>query len=328
MARSMIRRNPLDLTAKLRQVRVREHLVEVIRGNHPKSPLVVELDPTSYCDLACPECISVSVLNAGRFSRDRILELTNEMVELRVAGVILIGGGEPLLHTGIDELITALHNGGVRIGLTTNGTQLHQHLNVIAPLVSWTRVSVDAATAATYAKFRPSRSGRIAFDDVVRNMELLAKRKQGTLGYSFLAMARPHSDGTVAVTNFNEIFAAARLAKAIGCDYFEVKPEHDMGHYVKGHRESLIRLLTDERDRLAELEDNSFQVLQQQTLDVVEGAERGVQPKSYDSCPIAELRTLITPAGAYFCPYHRGSSVAHYGDPINESLSEMWHSER
>ena len=38
-------------------------------------PWVIELDPTTACNLACHGCISASLLNQGGFKRDRIKEL-------------------------------------------------------------------------------------------------------------------------------------------------------------------------------------------------------------------------------------------------------------
>ena len=37
-------------------------------------PWVIELDPTTACNLACHGCISASLLNQGGFKRERIKE--------------------------------------------------------------------------------------------------------------------------------------------------------------------------------------------------------------------------------------------------------------
>ena len=47
-------------------------------------PWVVELDPTTACNLACHGCIRASFLNQGGFKRDRIKELAKEFVEIGV----------------------------------------------------------------------------------------------------------------------------------------------------------------------------------------------------------------------------------------------------
>ncbi len=53
----------LDLAGKLYQPGVYPAVARVAGGNRSESPLVVDLDPTTFCDLACPECISGTLLN-------------------------------------------------------------------------------------------------------------------------------------------------------------------------------------------------------------------------------------------------------------------------
>ena len=72
---------------------------------------MVELDPTAACDLACG-CISEDIIaRGGRFSDERLLELGSELIEADVQAVILIGGGEPLAHPKISQLIHLLEKG-------------------------------------------------------------------------------------------------------------------------------------------------------------------------------------------------------------------------
>src|SRR5712691_5990111 len=101
-------KSPLELAKKLHQQSVWEEAVTVAREGRSSRPIVVELDPTSHCDLGCPECISDQVLHGDAFSSARLIELAHELVELPVRAVILIGGGEPLLHPAISRVIEIL----------------------------------------------------------------------------------------------------------------------------------------------------------------------------------------------------------------------------
>ncbi|SDE02013.1 Radical SAM superfamily protein, partial [Actinokineospora iranica] len=135
----------MNLPAKLYQPRIFPTALEVARGRRSRNPVVVDLDPTTFCDLACPECISGRLLNQGRFTSERLLALAGELVELGVAAVILIGGGEPLAHRGTQAVIRTLGGAGVAVGVVTNGTMIDHNLDVLAEHTSWVRVSVDAA---------------------------------------------------------------------------------------------------------------------------------------------------------------------------------------
>ncbi len=319
-------RSRLALAEKLHQRSLSLEVGKVREGKSLAAPTVVELDVTTFCDLACPECISGSLLNRGRFSNERLLELAAEICEVGVRAVILIGGGEPLLHPVVADVIEAFAEANVAVGLTTNGTQLNRHHDVVARYVEWTRVSVDAASAATYNLFRPRRGGtRDTFAEVVENVRSLARDRRGSLGYSFLLIARRARRGkTILHHNFDEVAAAAHLARDIGCDYIEFKPEYDLNHRLVAQPRELRELLIDELAAAADIQCEAFNVIAPAHLDKVIADERLDEPKTYHHCPTVELRTLLTPSGAYLCPYHRGNASARYGDPSTEGFREMW----
>ncbi|MEV3873548.1 radical SAM protein [Streptomyces sp. NPDC049906] len=314
----------LDLVSKLYQPSGWPRVLDAAAGRRTTGPLVVDLDPTTFCDLACPECISGKLLNQGRFTPERLAELAEELISMSVRGVVLIGGGEPLAHRGTRQVLRMLGGAGIAIGVVTNGTMIKQNLDELAEYASWVRVSMDAGTSDTYRKFRPDRKGRSVFDKVTGNMRLLAEAKKGALGYSFLVMTRREPDGTV-ISNHHEVLEAAGLAHDIGCDYFETKAMFDDGHHVIQVSEDLLRSVD---DQLAEAErrwaGDSFEVINSSTLTSLRSRVGAIQPKDYHRCQVAELRTLITPSGVYVCSYHRGNSQAKIGDAVTERLPDIW----
>ena len=68
------------------------------------------------------------MLHTGLFSRDRSVELAHELAGSSVKAVILIGGGEPLMHPSIGTVIAVLHQAGIQLGLVTNGTLIGRYL--------------------------------------------------------------------------------------------------------------------------------------------------------------------------------------------------------
>jgi hypothetical protein len=311
----------LDLRNKLLQPELRAAVAAVQRGDRVPAPVVVELDPTSFCDSACPECISQHILGTTRFTRERLSTLALELVEAGVRAVVLIGGGEPLAHLGIDDLMDDLDQGGLQVGLTTSGTLLLQHEAVVARSVTWTRISLDAATPASYLTLRPHRSGRNYFDTVLRGVaSLAASARVGSVGISFVIIGRPDSPP---FSNIPEISAAGQLARDLGCDYFEVKPAYDLAHFLVPLDEGELLSLQQQLDDVAALATPSFEVISPVTLSAILDSQ-AAEPKGYQTCRVAELRTLVTSSGAYVCPYHRSNPLAHYGDPVTTSFSELW----
>ena len=292
-------------------------------------PLIVELDTTEACDLACPGCVSEELMEAGRkFSSKRLLSLGKEFKEIGVKGVVLIGGGEPLAHPAIGELMNYFGENDISIGITTNGSFINKYMDIIAKYASWTRVSVDAATEDMFLKLRPTKGGGSKFNLIMNNMRELAKIKKGKLGFSFLI--RTEIEGERVVSNIHEIYDAAVLAKDIGCDYFEVKPSYSYKnntvHSLVKHDKLKMIEARKEIARLQELVTDKFSIIKAITLDAsLDGADYD-QPKNYKMCPATELRTLVTPSGVYVCPYWRGKDSFKTGNVINTSFLELWKS--
>src|SRR3990167_288149 len=228
----------LQLSKKLRQVSVVERIAEIKAGKRP-APWVVELDPPSACNLACHGCISADLLNQGGFTRERLVSLAHEIVEAGVKAFILIGGGEPMAHPSFGDIVNIFGEGGVHVGVTTNGTLINRYQEPLAKWAQWVRVSMDAGTTQTYGHFRPAPNGVSMFSKVIENMTAYSKVKTGKLGYSFLILS-DFKDGQVVKTNVGDIYEAGRVAKEAGCDYIEVKASYDMQHFLIGQPRDVV----------------------------------------------------------------------------------------
>ena len=140
----------MNILTKLHQSFVVEKIKKTDWSNGTTSPLIVELDPTAVCDLACPSCISEDIIAIGNsFSSKRLLELGKEFKKSDVRGVILIGGGEPLAHPASGELIRYFGENDISVGITTNGTFINRYMEEIAEY-SITRIWFEALLALVY----------------------------------------------------------------------------------------------------------------------------------------------------------------------------------
>jgi MoaA/NifB/PqqE/SkfB family radical SAM enzyme len=321
----------MNLTNKLYQSIVLNRLENTDWQQGNNSPLVIELDPTAVCNLACPGCISEDLVSIGKsFTDKRLLQLGQEFIDAGVKAVILIGGGEPLAHRKVGQFIDLLSRNDVHIGITTNGYYLNSYMEQIAQYSKWTRVSVDAATETLFDKLRPAKNGKSAYNRVVENMRMLAKIKTGTLGFSYLVQTK--ADGPNVSDNIHEIYDAAVLAKDIGCDYFEVKPTYqfidDVPHSLMKHDPDRMDAAREQIARLDELETEDFSILRAINLEYSLNGVDQDQPKNYSTCPSTHLRTTVTPLGVYVCPYWRGKEHMCIGNVQTDSFHDVWHSER
>ena len=321
----------MDLIRKLQQRSVLDRIDKTDWNSGNSAPYVIELDPTSVCDLACPGCISQDLIAIGnRFSDDRLMALGDEFVASGVKAVILIGGGEPLTHPKIGDFIALLGANDIHIGITTNGTLIDRHIDPISAYSQWTRVSMDVATEGMFDILRPSKGGKSKFARIVENMRQLAKTKTGKLGYSYLIQTR--ADGLSIESNIHEIHDAALLARDIGCDYFEVKPTYqfreNVPHALMRHDPALMQQAREQIERLDALETDSFKILKAINLEFSLNGDVKDQPKDYKECPSTHLRTTVTPGGVYVCPYWRGKENMRIGEVNETSFVDMWSGDR
>jgi MoaA/NifB/PqqE/SkfB family radical SAM enzyme len=133
-----------------------------------------QIEPTLLCSLACVMCPwselrqSGSQMEWGTFSRIQ--------AHLRLAEAVdFTGGGEPLLHPRLPEMVRAAKEAGCRTGFSTNGVRLTAELAqaLLAAGLDWISFSVDAATAELYERIRQGAN----FEQVIGNIARLSELK-------------------------------------------------------------------------------------------------------------------------------------------------------
>lgn len=102
-------------------------------------PIHLHLSPTNKCNLSCPFCSCKDV--------DRNLELTFEQITWILdvyaprgtKALTITGGGEPLVHPALDQIIEYAAKKEIEVGMVTNGdllNKLKHHENL-----TWCRIS-------------------------------------------------------------------------------------------------------------------------------------------------------------------------------------------
>ena len=180
-------------------------------------PKVVEISWQDRCNIDCFFC-STSEIRAGNFelSGERLEKLFDEMRDLGVRGVRLMGGGEPLFRKDAAALIAAIGSRGLRItDVTTNGVLLTEPVvrALYAAGCDEICVSLNAGDARSYAAMMQTTGKN--FDRVVENIRAAAriKRETGsptTLRVQFLVYKE----------NFRQLPEMYRLFRETGADRF------------------------------------------------------------------------------------------------------------
>ena len=162
----------------------------------------MEFHPSDVCNLACCDC------TYGHDDPQRKpppinfpFQQIRKIAQMTPKSMVIVGGGEPTLYRGdnhsFPELVEEVHitNPGIILALVTNGT--HKPSGDWPDRFDWIRLSLDAATEATYSAFR----GKPLFNSVIQNFLSYLDHDVRYVGISFL----------FARSNIHDYAAVARL---------------------------------------------------------------------------------------------------------------------
>jgi len=154
---------------------------------------------TDRCNSKCVTC-DYWKFGQTNFPVDRAQRLAPELKNLGTE-VVMLSGGEPLLHPRWAEVAAPWRAAGLRLWLLTAGLALHKHAAPAAELCERVTVSLDGATPETYRAIR----GVEAFDAVCAGIRALVER-----GVPVSIRC------TVQRGNYHELPALIRLARELG----------------------------------------------------------------------------------------------------------------
>ena len=187
-----------------------EHLPELRAEAAPPLPRRLHVEVTNRCNSLCTTCVRTREPESGSDLRPVDLErIFAELPALESAALQV--NGEPLLYRELPWLVENLAARGVRVELNTSAITLEHELarRLVHGGLTQLNVSLDGATAATYARIR----GVDAFERVVRNVA------------SFMALRGPAPAAprvvvwmTLSRQNVGELEALVELAIALGVD--------------------------------------------------------------------------------------------------------------
>lgn len=105
-------------------------------------PYHIQLYPTNVCNLKCEFCSCANRNQKDELALKDIISVLSDAAELGCKAVTISGGGEPLLHPNINEIIEIINNLGMKVGLTTNGIALSNiKISNLRKNITWLRIS-------------------------------------------------------------------------------------------------------------------------------------------------------------------------------------------
>ncbi len=301
-------------------------VLSAVQNDAPLPILNLEINPINTCNQSCTWC-TYGYLHDRRevMAAETILALLRDASEMGVKSITWTGGGEPTVYKHLPEVIAAAAEYNFRQGINTNGSLLNSRLiDLFTSHFSYVRFSVDAGTSEIYSRTHQVRFG--SFAKVIANITSLVNQRNAitsplTIGFSFL----------VDNSNVSDLLAAARLAKSIGVDYFQLKP---IVNYVESNEQfsdnsSMWEEMESQLDEVFSLEDDQFQVrfLGHKFQDIK--LQEQYYGRTYSQCRGNEvLATVGADAAVDVCCAYKGIKDWSFGNLTEKSFKEIWEGEQ
>jgi len=291
-------------------------------------PISINLDLTTACNFRCPYCVDFRIVTQSirQLSVDEIKRIIDNLTSLNLKSVLVIGGGEPLLHPNFEEIIYLLKKKNLQVGIVTNGSILQKILNILHyldPKTDWIRFSIDAGTNETFQALH-NPPPYISLDRIIDNaIEIKKKRKEITLGYSFVVTWPGITvNGTEIKSNIDEIPDAVTRAIEGGFDYISFKPtllrvegkETLLHCETSFFNEKVLPILKNKLAIAENLAGNRIKVIKTLNMEALLQGNLGDFKRNPRYCHIQVFRQIVTPVGVYNCPAYRGDKLAKICD--------------
>jgi len=249
-----------------------------VPSNHLVGPLSVHLEVIAACNLTCTHCFATPL--PRNQNPLQLNELDGLFIQLAELGAFRLGltGGEPLLRKDLFDILDAATERGLHPCLTTNALLVTRDIarQFGSRRLVWLNVSLEGPSPETNDLVR----GLGTFDQVVKNLELLAEHARFTLAF------------TIMRTNAHLVRQCAELAYRVGAHTAVFRPLYPAGSALQ-HLE-LMPTFSQYQQAMSDLA----------TMEIAQTDLHGLDPFGPESRALAgaEIHTSHTcSAGTHVC---------------------------
>lgn len=273
-----------------------------ILDGHIPVPRMVSFWPTTICNYNCSFCLYKRENTKEHKVADT--ESTMWMIDqIAAAGVRSLefsGGGEPTLHPDFEIIAEYAYNRKLKLGLFTNGTNLH--FDILKDF-RYVRIGLDAADSEAYEWIKKPKVIDLAFDIVCKNIKRFVESKNSykrpRIGVKFLLNR----------VNCTHIKKMVDLGIDLGADYV---------HFKRVHNGPSDMLTVDEEHHCEEWIKQERRI---QNIDIY-GSVQG--QTDMVKCFMSPIHTVIDPTGDVFvCCFLRDKNHT-IGNVFNRPLKDFW----
>lgn len=284
------------------------------------APLYVRIKPTNRCNHNCFFCVyneSYANMHEGmikrdELSREKLLEILEDFKGIGVRAVTYSGGGEPLIHPNIEEVMQRTLDYGIDLSIITNGQKLSGKKAEILAKAKWVRISMDYCDEEGF-KISQRGSGRMFFE-IISNIKNFTKD--------------PHTcdievNYIITRENHKNLKRATELLKNLGIDNIRFSPVwiSDVDDY---HNSMISYVMYVLKSLKEEFEDENFKIYSSYNKHAI---SKEATQRTYNRCPFMETVPAIgADYKVYGCHNQAYSEKGLIGSIKDKRFQEMWFS--
>ncbi|VAX25426.1 hypothetical protein MNBD_NITROSPINAE02-1152 [hydrothermal vent metagenome] len=202
-------------------------------------PAYVSVDVTHRCNLKCLCCRYHSPVIEEPYNREsQVTDIPFDLFEKLCAALKLLdtdliifeGGGEPLLHPRVFDMISTAKRADMDVMLYTNGVLLNEKIikKIVDSGLDHLKISLWAGSKEEYILNYPENDPD-NFDRVVHGLETLQSFRKVKKGkFPYVCLCHP-----INVNNFQNIDPIVHLAESAGCDALFLSPLITLDESIK-----------------------------------------------------------------------------------------------
>lgn len=153
--------------------------LELIQAKGIFKPIMLELAPTNQCDLNCVFCSVANRDVSKELTLDEMINAVKQFKSLGLMSIEITGGGDPLCHPNIGELVDRLFDIDLKLGLITNGLRLNTALSQEQlKKLEWIRISLNTLDYRKNLQLQIPSGPSLGFSYVWNRLSTSEKLKQ------------------------------------------------------------------------------------------------------------------------------------------------------
>jgi MoaA/NifB/PqqE/SkfB family radical SAM enzyme len=243
----------------------------------------------------------------------KMFEILEDLSSIGVKAVTFSGGGEPLMHKDIVQIMQKTLDLSLDLSIITNGQNLAKERASVLRSAKWVRVSMDYSNGEQMKRFRnvPEKS----FDSVMKNIGDFSAIKSNDCDLAVNYIVHKN--------NFLGLYDFTKKLKDLGVENVRFSPMYVENFY--DYHSAIASQVDAELDKIASLIDGRFSV--NTTYNITPGTSHS-KIRSYERCYIMQTVPVIgADLRVYACHNKAYDHSGLIGSIKDTSFKALWFSD-